>query len=232
MKQISGIAAKQRGFTLVEIAIVLVIVGLLLGGVLQGQQLIENSRVRSAINEVNGLRSAVTAYQDRYNRLPGDDGAANLAALQARGGAWATVTQFGNRDGLIGGAAPAVGTAALFTTPATEVLGFWQHLRAAGFISGDPAAAVAATLPVSPWGGGIAVTGLEVFALPVGTNKVCMNNVPASAAQAIDNRLDDGLNHTGRVRAVTGLLAQQAVPTANPNNVYSEATVFTVCITL
>ena len=48
----------QRGFTLIEIAIVLVIIGLLLGGVLQGQQLIENSRVKSAVNDFNGLAAA------------------------------------------------------------------------------------------------------------------------------------------------------------------------------
>jgi prepilin-type N-terminal cleavage/methylation domain-containing protein len=79
---------KQRGFTLIEIAIVLVIIGLLLGGVLQGQQLIENSRVKSATNDLNGLSAAAFSYQDRYGRLPGDDGP--LATLQARGGSWAT----------------------------------------------------------------------------------------------------------------------------------------------
>ncbi|MBV2234391.1 MAG: prepilin-type N-terminal cleavage/methylation domain-containing protein, partial [Sterolibacterium sp.] len=67
-------AARQSGFTLVEIAIVLVIIGLLLGGVLKGQEMVENSRVKNAINEMNGVAAAYNSYLDRYRRLPGDDG--------------------------------------------------------------------------------------------------------------------------------------------------------------
>ncbi|MEX2367719.1 MAG: prepilin-type N-terminal cleavage/methylation domain-containing protein, partial [Pseudohongiellaceae bacterium] len=69
-----NIQGSQKGFTLIEIAIVLVIIGLLLGGVLQGQQLIENSRVKSATNDFNGVAAGAFSYQDRYGRLPGDDG--------------------------------------------------------------------------------------------------------------------------------------------------------------
>ena len=75
---------KQSGFTLIEIAIVLVIIGLLLGGVLQGQQLIENSRVRNAVNTINGTSAAAFAYVDRYRRFPGDD----AGAVTARGASW------------------------------------------------------------------------------------------------------------------------------------------------
>jgi len=75
--------AREGGFTLIEIAIVLVIIGLLLGGVLQGQQLIENSRVKNATNTFNGIAAAAFSYQGRYGRMPGDDG--NTAALDTRG---------------------------------------------------------------------------------------------------------------------------------------------------
>jgi prepilin-type N-terminal cleavage/methylation domain-containing protein len=68
---------KQKGFTLIEIAIVLVIIGLLVGGVLQGQELIENSRVKQVVKDMNGTAAAIFTYQDRYGRLPGDDGNAN-----------------------------------------------------------------------------------------------------------------------------------------------------------
>ena len=48
----------QSGFTLVEIAIVLVIIGLLLGGVLKGQEMIENARIKSIVNDMNGVSAA------------------------------------------------------------------------------------------------------------------------------------------------------------------------------
>src|SRR5215467_6743012 len=64
---------KQAGFTLVEIAIVLVIIGLLLGGILKGQEMIAQARIKNAINDFNGVTVAVTSYQDRYRALPGDD---------------------------------------------------------------------------------------------------------------------------------------------------------------
>ncbi len=92
----------QKGFTLIEIAIVLVIIGLLLGGVLQGQQLIENSRVRSAVNDFNGTAVAAFSYVDRYGRFPGDDGP--TATLTARGASWATGNTGGDIDGILDGA--------------------------------------------------------------------------------------------------------------------------------
>jgi prepilin-type N-terminal cleavage/methylation domain-containing protein len=76
----------QEGFTLIEIAIVLVIIGLILGGVLKGQELIENSKVKNAVKDIEGVGAAYYSYVDRYKRLPGDDGP--LATLQGRGGDW------------------------------------------------------------------------------------------------------------------------------------------------
>ena len=55
----------QSGFTLIEIAIVLVIIGLLLGGVLKGQELINSAKVRSLTNKVDGITAAWFAFQDR-----------------------------------------------------------------------------------------------------------------------------------------------------------------------
>ncbi len=64
---------KQSGFTLVEIAIVLVIIGLLLGGVLKGQELINSAKVKNMINDYRATSTFVFAYQDRFRALPGDD---------------------------------------------------------------------------------------------------------------------------------------------------------------
>src|SRR3954468_5929670 len=63
----------QAGFTLVEIAIVLVIIGLLLGGILKGQEMITQAKIKNIVNDFNGITAAVNSYQDRYKALPGDD---------------------------------------------------------------------------------------------------------------------------------------------------------------
>ncbi len=223
MKALNVNAKAQGGFTLIEIAIVLVIIGLLLGGVLQGQQLIENSRVRGAVNDFNGIPAAAYSYLDRYGRLPGDDvgAAGTLASLTARGGAWATITQFGNASGQIDGtlANTFLGTAG------EEQTGFWQHLRAAGFIPGNPALTGPAALPQNPFGGLVGVTSQLVHALPLGVNKVCMNNVTGTAALALDTRLDDGISNTGNFRANAGA-APAAAAVAPP---YVAVNVYTVC---
>jgi len=64
---------KERGFTLVEMAIVLVIIGLLLGAVLRGSQLIRNARVKSLANDLRGYYAAVYTYMDKNGKLPGDN---------------------------------------------------------------------------------------------------------------------------------------------------------------
>jgi len=63
---------QQSGFTLIEISIVLVIIGLILGGALKGQELIKSAKVRSTINQLDGVKAAYYAFQDRYRALPGD----------------------------------------------------------------------------------------------------------------------------------------------------------------
>ena len=68
---------KQSGFTLIEIAIVLVIIGLLLGGVLKGQEMITNGKIKRSVNDFNGISAAYYSYLDRYAAFPGDDPNAN-----------------------------------------------------------------------------------------------------------------------------------------------------------
>ena len=62
----------QSGFTLIEIAIVLLIIGLLLGGVMKGQALINSARVRAIANDLSGIEAAWVSFRDRYRSLPGD----------------------------------------------------------------------------------------------------------------------------------------------------------------
>lgn len=210
---------KQKGFTLIEIAIVLVIIGLLVGGVLQGQELIENSRVKQAVKDMNGTAAAIFAYQDRYGRMPGDDG--NAATLTARGASWVGVGA-GDADGRL------EITANRTFAGNAESGAFWQHLKAAGFISGNPADAGLLTMPTNAWGGLMGVTTGAMGAGLTGT-KVCLSQVPGSSAIAIDNELDDGLGASGRVRATLGASGVNTNPSNAAGPIYSEDNVYTVC---
>jgi len=67
----------QKGFTLVEIAIVMVIIGLLTGGIIQGRIMIQNAKVKRLVSDVEGMKAAVFAYQDRFGMLPGDENDVN-----------------------------------------------------------------------------------------------------------------------------------------------------------
>lgn len=213
--------ARQRGFTLVEIAIVLVVIGVLLGAILKGQELIENSRAKNAINEVNGIRAAYNGYIDRYKRVPGDDGP--LATLTARGGNWTAVTAAGNNNGQI-----AV-TAAQTFTGAGEGAAFFQHLRAAGFLIGETNATGAAALPRNAFGGLTGIVNAAVLGHPQATLMVCQGSVPGKSAAAIDAQTDDGNPATGNVRATQG--AGNVAP-AGAATAYNEAQTYTICATL
>src|SRR3954451_15555926 len=68
---------QQSGFTLVEIAIVLVIIGLLLGGILKGQELINSAKVKNLANDFRTIPTYIYGYQDKFKALPGDDPSAS-----------------------------------------------------------------------------------------------------------------------------------------------------------
>src|SRR5687768_18433149 len=112
---------KNAGFTLVEIAIVLVVIGLLLGAILAGQEIVTNAQVRSTINEYNSVASAMFVYQDRYRRRPGDDSLASTRWPDTNPGGGIPAVN-GDGDGLIAGSWET-------GTSAEETWGFWQQLR-------------------------------------------------------------------------------------------------------
>jgi prepilin-type N-terminal cleavage/methylation domain-containing protein len=75
MKAMRKLFSNQAGFTLVELAIGLVIIGLLIGAILGGAQMIKNAKIKRQTADMRGLYGAVYTYFDRFLQLPGDDDA-------------------------------------------------------------------------------------------------------------------------------------------------------------
>ncbi len=212
----------QKGFTLVEMAIVLVIIGLLLGGVLKGQELIENSKIKNAINDIKGVQGAFNGYIDRFRQMPGDDGPVD--DLKARKGSWADITVGGDRDGVLD-----ITAAQTFTGAADEGVGFWQHLKAAGFISGSSKDAGVQAYPRNAFGGLTAATGNAVTGMPTNSKYVCLGSVPGKGARAIDVSLDDGIPNKGV------MMATQASNNGEPGDaatVYEDDQTYTICVNM
>jgi prepilin-type N-terminal cleavage/methylation domain-containing protein len=155
----------HRGFTLVELAIVITIIGLLIGGILKGQEMIQNARVTATIAQVQGYQAALETFQDRYDQLPGD---MPVATARLPGCTAANFCMNGNGNSRIGAyAGPAApksnvmdSQAGTATMPDAETTMFWKHLALADLISGvnpaaDPAApAWGRTHPSSVFAGG------------------------------------------------------------------------------
>src|SRR5437899_10359966 len=184
----------EAGFTLVEIAIVLVIIGLLLGGILKGQEIITQARIKNAINDFNGVTVAVTSYQDRYRFLPGDDpGASARWTVQAPAS--------GNGDGVIAGlynAAPG----AVAPPAAAESNLFWQHLRIAGFVAGMTIGAGSGRERLNAAGGMIGVeSGTAGSGMGLTSLIICFSNLPEKVASAVDTQTDDSNPANCQIRA-------------------------------
>ena len=211
---------QQSGFTLVEIAIVLVIIGLLLGGVLKGQELVNNAKVKNLANDFRGISTFVYAYQDRFRALPGDDRA---ATTHLNGGTNAAAANLGNAR--INGAWNS-------TTASDESYLFWQHVRLAGLATGTTNTAAADYLPRNAEGGVIGVTSEPVLTNPAtpypASFYVCSQGIQGRFARQIDTTLDDGNTQTGTIRVITDNAANMAeainVTAAN------DAVLYTVCM--
>lgn len=192
----------QSGFTLVEIAIVLVIIGLLLGGVLKGQELINSAKVKNLANDFRNIATFVYAYQDKFKALPGDDGAANN---HVNGGTVATTPAATLVNGRINGNWDS-------TTASDESVLFWQHIRLAGLAAGTPTVGTLTLadeyVPKNADGGRIGVTGDAVYtaaapATPWTSNFfICSSNIQGRFARQIDTTIDDGNTTTGSVRVL------------------------------
>jgi prepilin-type N-terminal cleavage/methylation domain-containing protein len=189
---------KQTGFTLVEIAIVLVIVGLLIGGGLKGQEMITNAKLKRIESDNAGIAAAMFSYQDRYLQLPGDDnGADDRFDVYASGGSAALGTAAnGDGDGIIGvGDDWALDTTTAWAEDTQETLKFFGHMRAAGLV---PGGGTDSTRPTNAYGGQI---GLQDGGLGISGHVTIFGAIEGPIAKIVEGRLDDGQPGTGRVQA-------------------------------
>jgi prepilin-type N-terminal cleavage/methylation domain-containing protein len=212
----------QKGFTLIELAIVLVIIGLLLGGVLRGQELINSARVKNLTREFQNLQVYIYGYQDRFRALPGDD---RVAATHLAGATNAAAADLGN--GVINGAWDS-------TTVTDESYLFWQHVRFAGLAPGSTVTGTAEYEPRNANGGRIGIQSIAATFNTIngmnGAYAVCSDLIVGRDATQLDTTLDDGNTATGNVRVVAtgvpGNALATAVVTAAP------AAQYTVCMAI
>jgi len=194
---------KQKGFTLVEIAVVLVIIGLLLGAILQGQQLIASARVSNLSDQQAGIQAAYFGFIDRYRAVPGD-----MERDEARDAIGDPDIVLGNATGASNGRLSDPGDGEW-----QELNGVWEHLSKSGFIRGSygrPAAAdnppTSEDAPTNAFNGVVILARHNGYQDSRGTDapeRLLFNfgeNVPASIARELDVKLDDGRPATGSVR--------------------------------
>lgn len=203
---ISGSSAS--GFTLVEISIVMIIVGLLIGGTFGGMKLIENMQVNKTVQDLKAIESAALTFRDTYGRLPGDmpNTAARLPNCTD-----APCATGGNGNRIIGSAN--LGGNAIGNTD--ENFTFWHHLQAADLLSmdysnssdmsfsvGQPSAPIDSGFRVSDYSGTLGCTrfskGLIFIADLPSAQLSVPRGVNCKAIESVDLKLDDGLPYHGR----------------------------------
>lgn len=198
---------RQSGQTVIEIALVLIIIGLMLGGTLKAEELSNQAKIKRTIRDLDGLAIAVSGYRDRYKHLPGDD--PESVRWRVNGVPLDRATGQGN--GAIEG-----GYASLDDVDETRK--FWLHLRLAGFIEGDSATiARGSTQPLNASGG---IIGVQMHGLGLKGMVTCASGLPAKIAEAIDSQLDDGHATTGKVRAALETVVPMPVASSAPTEVY------------
>jgi prepilin-type N-terminal cleavage/methylation domain-containing protein len=219
--------SKSNGFTLVELAIVLMIIGLLIGGILRGQELIQNARVVSFARQVNAYRAAFITFQDSYGAKPGDIAAATSRIPNCNAG---NSCVNGNGNNVIGDLDNSPWYTNTYSSVTVENPQAWKHMALANLILGIDSSASAlswgASNPTTALGngfliissnytsaygppGGIAsgITGTILF-MTVNIDSswnLGTDNGPISPQNAarVDRKMDDGLALKGDVQAVS-----------------------------
>ena len=187
----------QRGFTLLEIVIVVLIVGFVLAGAVKGQELITSAKVKRMAGQLDEIRSAYFGFQDRYKALPGD-----YASAAANLNCGAVTCLHGNGDGRIRDSEVVVDG-----NQTHEELLLWSHLSTSGFLKGSytmndgesqasdgnaPKNAYSMYLQIAFDGNyGNNASGLPRHNLKTGAQ------IPVSVLMELDRKIDDGKPYKG-----------------------------------
>ncbi|MBI1326529.1 MAG: prepilin-type N-terminal cleavage/methylation domain-containing protein [Alphaproteobacteria bacterium] len=205
---------KQNGFTLVEIAIVIVIIGLLIGGVMKGQELLRTTQMNSLITDMTGIDTAFTQFWNKYNAIPGD--------ILNPSGILPNCTAGACADGGDANLQIMDSNAAESAIPPAhteEKFSAFHHLQAAGLITGIKSQLMSfgEGMPAAAIGGGYWLghdLGTATTTVPVDhrsgtyisygesrttTNGEHMGGMLGAEVGAIDRKIDDGTPYTGRI---------------------------------
>lgn len=202
----SKTASSESGFTLVELSIVLVVIGLIIGGVLKGQEMIASAQMKSTIQQIQAIQAAHITLKDKYGGIAGDLLGANALLGSSVGAGWTACT---------GANAGCDSDSAIEGRNNNESLLYWQHLAAGGMITGitlnaAPVASFGAGLPAAAVGGGLerwngTINGRLSHWLLL-ADRPAGGGGPMGGDQLslLDKKYDDGRPGTGWIRAFTG----------------------------
>lgn len=190
----------QPGFTLIEIAIVLVVVGLLLGAIMKGQELVTSARVRSLIQQQESIKTAYLGFFDRYRQFPGDyaDATANIPGVSSA--ACGVAGRLGNGNG----------NGRIESTDGEHILA-WEHLSKSGFMTGSytctgNSVVTTDSVPRNAYGQFLQFINDNVYAGAAGQDRNNLktgNGLPSDILREVDIKTDDGNALQGSFRGST-----------------------------
>ena len=182
---------KKAGFTVIELAVVMVIIGIIIGIVVKGAALIDNARMKKLYALRNDISQAIYGYYDQYTFYPGDD-----PGMIAK---WPTLAATnGNGNGVVANGIAAT-PPAVCGSGAAEQCSLWSALRQAGFLTGT-----GFVNPRHPYGDTVSVTFYNDPAWGAAnafvTHWIIFMNIAGSTCQGFDTQYDDGNWQTGKIR--------------------------------